>query len=278
MLHKVGLLSRGNEELIPFAWDMYHDPETQKTGESNKFLETFSREVTIDFLGLWDSVSSVGWALPLFGSQSLPFTAHNPSVGHIQHAVALDERRSYFLQNLWNPNLEPNQTLEEVWFPGVHCDIGGGYAEAEAGLSKITLRWMMRAAHTAGLRFNPAKVQQALPPVDTADTSAPDPSATKHESLTGFWWIPEFIPKQSKVAEKQFARQWFVHKGRHRHVLPNAKMHVSVLQRRKLLPSYNPPNVLDPFQTVDEGDPAPSGLATPADSTGANTTASATSA
>jgi uncharacterized protein (DUF2235 family) len=266
MLHKVGLLSRGNEELIPFAWDIFQDRSTLASHESDNFRDTFSRPVPIEFLGLWDSVSSVGWAL-LWGSQSFQFTANNPSVNNIHHAVALDERRAYFLQNLWNPNLRPGQTLEEVWFPGVHCDIGGGYAEAEAGLSKITLRWMMRAAQKAGLRFNAERVQEVLPAVDTPQESAPNALGTKHESLAGPWWLAEYIPKRSRVAAQNYAGHWFLHRGRHRQVLDNAKLHISVLQRKKLLPSYNPPNVHDPYQTVDEGDPAPAGLFIPAEST-----------
>ena len=96
MLHKVGLLTQGNEELIPFAWDMYkrdpNDPEQIAEG----FKKTFSRPVRIHFLGLWDTVSSVGWAL---WPKHYQYTEKNPSVDMVRHAVALDERRAYFVQN-----------------------------------------------------------------------------------------------------------------------------------------------------------------------------------
>jgi Uncharacterized alpha/beta hydrolase domain (DUF2235) len=69
-------------------------------------------------------------------------------------ALAIDERRKPFTPTLWEqqPNAE-NQTLEQVWFTGVHSDVGGGYAKT--GLSDITLRWMMTKAHDCGLALDP---------------------------------------------------------------------------------------------------------------------------
>ena len=77
--------------------------------------------VPIHFLGLWDTVSSVGWA---WAPEHFQFTMNNPGVEIVRHAVALDERRVYFVQNLWGINSPTN--IDQVWFPGVHCDVGGG--------------------------------------------------------------------------------------------------------------------------------------------------------
>ena len=94
------------------------------------FRHTFAREVKpgdeerrfqVHFLGVWDTVSSVGW---VWDPKHFPFTAYNPSVKHIRHAVAIDERRAFFRQNLFRP--APGQDVLELWFPGVHSDIGGG--------------------------------------------------------------------------------------------------------------------------------------------------------
>ena len=51
--------------------------------------------------------------------------------------------------------------LKQVWFPGVHCDVGGGYPEPESGLSKIALRWMLKEAITAGLLVVPGAGSRA---------------------------------------------------------------------------------------------------------------------
>src|ERR1700758_3517014 len=127
MLYKVGLLTQGNEELIPFAWRMFKHVKDEILAEG--FKKTFSRPVPVEFLGLWDTVSSVGWA---WDPPHLPSTQNNKIVGKVRHAVSLDEGRAYFVQNLWGK--EPADVVQ-VWFPGVHGDVGGGYPENETGLS-----------------------------------------------------------------------------------------------------------------------------------------------
>ncbi len=181
MLYKVGLLTPGNDELLPFAWNMFkreRDPKIY-TG----FRYTFSRRVTVRFLGLWDTVSSVGWA---WNPQYLQFTTNNPIVEVVRHAVALDERRAYFVQNLWTNEPPPTQDVQQIWFPGVHCDVGGGYVEREAGLSKIALKWMVEQAEAFGLRFQPKAKAAILPAQDTEDYAAPTVTAVQHESLRGW--------------------------------------------------------------------------------------------
>jgi uncharacterized protein (DUF2235 family) len=87
------------------------------------------RHFAVHFVGVWDTVSSVGW---IWNPGTYPFTAGNPSVELIRHAVSVDERRGFFRENLIRR--EPGQDALEVWFPGVHCDVGGGYPEEESGL------------------------------------------------------------------------------------------------------------------------------------------------
>src|SRR5712692_6354983 len=165
----------------------------EKNVEINKgFRHTFSRKVPVHFLGLWDMVSSVGW---MWNPQYLQFTANNPIVQVVRHAVALDERRAYFVQNRWGHESEMPTDVEQIWFPGVHCDVGGGYVEHEAGLSKIALKWMVEQAEAFGLQFHPKAKAAILPAQDTPQYIAPNPTALLHESLQGWWWIAKFIPK-----------------------------------------------------------------------------------
>jgi hypothetical protein len=110
------------------------------------FKSTFATLVCKQwFVGVWDTVSSVGWyENPL----QLPFTGDNPDIEIGRHAIAIDERRAFFRTNLWIPKNPPPYTgpgdLKQVWFPGVHCDVGGGYPEPESGLSKIAERRLCR--------------------------------------------------------------------------------------------------------------------------------------
>ncbi len=237
MLHKVGLLTQGNEELIPFAWEMFKRPPDDPDRVAEEFKKTFSRPVRVHFLGLWDTVSSVGWA---WDAQHFQYTGNNPSVDIVRHAVALDERRAYFVQNLWG-SLPVD--LEQVWFPGVHCDVGGGYPEPQSGLSAITLQWMVGKAETAGLIFDPVMKAQVMPAQSTPKYAAANPAAEKNESLTGLWWIVEYFPKRYKDPANNFAPSWMLHRGRPRHVNAAAKVHKSVFDRKKLVVGYAPPNL-----------------------------------
>ncbi|KAG8957206.1 hypothetical protein FRC03_010366, partial [Tulasnella sp. 419] len=180
MIHMVGLLPRDNGEHVAFAWKLFEnsvkefnkkDSDVEKWHTLN-FKKTFSREVEIDFLGIWDTVNSVG----LVGT-GLPYTAKNPIVKRVAHAIALDETRAKFRHKHWDPLTSdtptklpeatnwadytaivksqaeaamlkdrPKTVVEEVWFAGDHCDVGGGntkYKE-ECALAHIALRWMVR--------------------------------------------------------------------------------------------------------------------------------------
>jgi uncharacterized protein (DUF2235 family) len=240
MLYKVGLLSKGNEELVPFAWDIFKKDSdlTLATG----FRHTFARSVAIHFLGVWDTVSSVGWA---WSPKHFQYTMNNPCVGIVRHAVSLDERRTYFVQNLWGNG----QDVKQVWFPGVHCDVGGGYVEEEAGLSKIALSWLLGEAEGKGLKTNLQAKAAILPGESTPEFAAPSPLAMKHESLEGWWWIPEFIPKRIKDPTNHWTETWIWPRGRPRTVPPGSLMHSSVFARQSALPDYRPQNI-PPSHTV----------------------------
>lgn len=67
-----------------------------------------------------------------------------------RHAVAMDERRHTFSPTLWT-DVAPGRDVEQVWFPGVHGDVGGGYAQA--GLSDGVLLWMMEEAAASPCRL-----------------------------------------------------------------------------------------------------------------------------
>ena len=237
MLYKVGLLTQGNEELIPFAWDMFKRKQDRDVSEG--FKKTFCRPVPIHFLGLWDTVSSVGWA---WDPQHFQFTMNNPGVEIVRHAVALDERRAYFVQNLWGEL--PPTNVDQVWFPGVHSDVGGGaYPENESGLSATSLKWMTDKAEAAGLILDPTMKATVLPERSTPAYVAPFAGGPPHESLSGFWWILEYLPKRYQDPAANFATRWMLHAGRPRHWNENAKIHTSVFERMRLVSGYKPKNL-----------------------------------
>src|SRR5262249_34253658 len=86
--------------------------------------------------------------------------------------------------------------LKQVWFPGVHCDVGGGYPEAESGLSKLALEWMLDEAEAMKLLVDDKKKAELLGRTPDSRYVAPDPRAPMHESLKGGWHAAEFLLKK----------------------------------------------------------------------------------
>ena len=171
MIRKIGILSKGNEEMVPFAYKFYQNyaigvgNSKLTTTEENemwmkKFNQTFCRpRVKVHFLGLFDTVNSVNvFDVPFTTKTYLPEVLD--SACHIRHAVAIDERRVRFKPALLSQDLQdadPNkiseEDIKEVYFPGNHGDVGGGWqAEGDGNqpekddpvqLSDLSLEWMI---------------------------------------------------------------------------------------------------------------------------------------
>jgi uncharacterized protein (DUF2235 family) len=127
---------------------------------SKGFREKYSRDcdVTIRFIGVWDTVDAVG--LPFHLSDLLnsfvyrfkfPDRRLSQIVEHACHALAVDDERHSFHPLLWDESGETDGRIQQVWFAGAHSNVGGGYPKQ--GVSLITLDWMMTWAERAGLRF-----------------------------------------------------------------------------------------------------------------------------
>ncbi|KAF8167168.1 hypothetical protein B0H34DRAFT_791932 [Crassisporium funariophilum] len=178
MIHKVGLLPKCNDQQVPFAYKMYSREDEMGWRQSSQFKKAFSIDVDIELIGVWDTVGSVG-----FIPKRLPFTTFNTHVKNFRHALAMDEHRVRFKPNFYNRptheevalglkwgelrnirqkphrrktlrELERQYTqggqhvtdVQEVWFAGCHCDVGGGAVKNEIrnNLARISLRWMIR--------------------------------------------------------------------------------------------------------------------------------------
>ena len=250
MLHMFGLLRRGNEALIPYATDMLKRPKEKTFRIADGFKATFSRECKPYFIGVWDTVSSVGW---ITDPVHIPYTARNPDLSIGRHAVSIDERRCFFRQNLWGP-AQQGQDLRQVWFAGVHSDVGGGYLEAESGLAKITLQWMLREAGDSGLRLKTEMVTRVLGQAGLPDVP-PNPAAKMHNSLLdGAWLLLEIVPRRFyDAACDPPVYKWKLPLAERRRIPNKSLVHESVEQRMKLRIDYKPPNL--PENRIIERDP-----------------------
>ncbi|PBK90885.1 hypothetical protein ARMGADRAFT_1014186 [Armillaria gallica] len=97
MIHKVGLLPPDNRQQVPFAYKMYTRTDEIGWCQSTDFKKAFCIDVPIEFVGVWDTVDSVGLV-----PKRLPFTASNTIIRTFRHALSLDENRAKFKANLWN--------------------------------------------------------------------------------------------------------------------------------------------------------------------------------
>ncbi len=255
-IHHCGLLEAGCQNLIPYAMKLYTKADREgMTNDDWKVAATFRKtygrkfkgpdgtptsDCCIHFLGLWDSVSTLGWVWdPVF----LPHTKNHRSVAAVRHAIAIDERRVFFRPLSWGLKYRNLQDIKEVWFAGVHSDVGGGYPEGESGLAKITLEWMIREATAFGLVVDDSSYQRYV--VGTTDGYvAPAADAQAHRSLKGLWWTVELMPKtvwNAKLGRKTLK---LPHPAKRRviPVEPRPILHKSVLKRMEET-SYTPPNL-----------------------------------
>ena len=113
----------------------------------------------VDFVGVWDTVAAYGlpidemargvsqWIWPL----ELPNRTFDLRIHRACHALSLDDERTTFHPVLWDEKDVPREQLRQVWFAGVHSNVGGGYPDNS--LAYIPLYWIMKEAQALGLDF-----------------------------------------------------------------------------------------------------------------------------
>ncbi|WP_233416895.1 DUF2235 domain-containing protein [Halovulum marinum] len=156
---RIGLLRRrhATQRRIHRAFRYYQSPMPNDHAE--RFSRRYCRrDVPIQFIGAFDTVSALGIPYPFLSHlapMATDFHDHHlgPNVGHACHALALDETRTAYAPVLWERNGAGAGRLEQVWFAGAHADIGGqvGGFPAARPLSNIPLVWMLGRAESCGL-------------------------------------------------------------------------------------------------------------------------------
>jgi uncharacterized protein (DUF2235 family) len=183
-----------------FAAYRITDHEQRQAAKANLLAQYALASVNVRMVGVWDTVGALGIPGHLFSDfdqdkYGFLDTSLNPSVESAYHAVSLDERRSQFSPTLWtNQDGSPrgnDAQLKQVWFTGVHCDVGGSYAECQ--LSNITLRWMLDNAKACGLLFDDVAIEKCFAPKPFV------PLGTAHDE-----WklIPWGLPKHRTAPPK----------------------------------------------------------------------------
>jgi uncharacterized protein (DUF2235 family) len=224
MLRTVGLLRRGTENLVPYAMKLYAQPGPRKAGSNSsdtatkdaerkfwKLRSEFKRQFghpdfpdafdeqrqpqkLVHFLGVWDTVKSVGW-LNLKARIEMarwPFTSNVVNIGTARHAMAIDERRKPYGIYRFRQDLvdRTDDNYQEMWFAGVHSDVGGQFPD-DHGLSDIAFAWMAEQAQLADMRFDEVRYRKLL----GADIGQEMPSGHalgKIHTSPRVWWLAGF--------------------------------------------------------------------------------------
>jgi uncharacterized protein (DUF2235 family) len=217
-LRAAGLLRPGSENLVPYAVGVYarnKDWSDDDWSQLHQFAGAFAVRVDqrtgipVHYMGIWDSVKAAG--IFRWGNLRWLYTRQIPNVRTVRHAVSIDEKRRPYREYLIQPPAKPPAPVtDEVWFAGVHSDVGGTFDD-DPRLPHITLKWMVDGALDAGLLLKPKAYQ------DSCQLTADNALGTVHR----MGWI------------------WALLTYRHRRLPDNARVHESVRARIAADPSYN---------------------------------------
>jgi uncharacterized protein (DUF2235 family) len=233
MIRKCGIIRREFVEQFRPAEKLYHDAGVKAGGaEAQKFRGSFTvdgaADTPVQMIGVWDTVGALG--IPLRGLRArnrdefeFHDTALNQAVKFAFHALAIDEHRGPFVPTLWSTSPVAGQTVRQVWFPGVHTDVGGGYEEVD--LSDGSLQWMIDCAKEAGLAFDQTVMDK--------HKLAPKPDGKIHESMTAFYRL-QGIHQRPIGAD------------------PTQSVHPSAIARWKSVAGYRPTNLREYFKRVGD--------------------------
>jgi hypothetical protein len=197
------------DAVVETAFQAYRNKDQREAllAQLNSTCNMF--DAKLNMVGVWDTVGALGIPAPFGGVAPLLYgfldTSLHPDVLNAYHAMAIDEKRAEFPATLWTTPPSPGQNVEQVWFCGVHSDVGGSYPDDSDGsaLSDLTLAWMMSKAAALGLDFASDVLAKNTLPMDPK--LALD---TKHESWNILWAFPKHrtIAANSTISDSVFTR------------------------------------------------------------------------
>jgi uncharacterized protein (DUF2235 family) len=211
-------------------------------------------KLKIEFMGVWDTVSSLGtpqieyldtiinWISPHKFYDLEPENC----VKNVYHAIAVDDERRTFWPLVWNENsfygkpINKEKTIEQVWFPGMHSNVGGGYHRQE--LANVTLDWMIERINIHALNA-PDGGLDLKHGVDEKAKEDANPFGKLHNSRDGLAIFYRYRPRPiQKLCDE-------IIEGK-------IKIHDSVIRRMKHgTADYAPGQLPDVFQVVATREP-----------------------
>lgn len=240
MIRKCGILKKESVDRYRDTTLMYRSDERPNAAIPTEFRHKYSvnggQETPIHFIGVWDTVGSLG--IPLSGLRNLSKRKHqfhdtelSGSVKNACHALAIDEQRSPFKPALWQYIPKEGQSVDQVWFPGVHSNVGGGYPDRS--LADLSLDWMIQKAHNAGLAFDMN--------VETLHALQPRIDGKIYRSRKGIYRVLKAHNRVMGISEQIIRAEGTTVQGTDR----TQQVHHSALDRWDKDPGYRPAGLAD---------------------------------
>jgi len=242
MIRKCGILRRGAADKYHEAKEFYRTKIEPNDPIAKEFRLKYSispdDKIKIKFIGVWDTVGSLG--IPANGKLAEKYQFHDTELSGIvenaYQALAVNERRKPFSPTLWDYIRKDNQKVEQVWFCGVHKDVGGGFTDE--GLSNIALLWMLNKAQEAGLKMD----------VEAMDTFPIETNPLGILGKLGFFktLIYMFISADREIGLIKLDNKYTDQLD------PTQSLHESVRRRWDADPNYRPPQLRKYFKRIND--------------------------
>jgi uncharacterized protein (DUF2235 family) len=238
LIRNCGIMKPEYMHLIPDAYTLYRD-RTELTHPDSDTMRAFRKsygienDTLIKFMGVWDTVGSLGIPIPWFNWWNRKYQFHDvklsTQVKYAYQALALDEKRRVFRPTLWEvADPEERQRLggvcEQVWFPGVHANIGGGFVDC--GLSNIALKWMIDKASETGLEFDEEYVREQVC----------DSQGELRASVSIFYRIFGIVVRAIDDIKGD--------RDKSKRLIRNERVHYTCIERMHLVKKYKPKNLM----------------------------------
>ena len=255
-IRNCGIMQPSYLHLISEAYNLYRD-RSSITHPDSDLMKSFKRayginqeETFIHFIGVWDTAGALGIPLKWFDIMNRRYQFHDVTISsqikYAYHALAVDEKRKTFTPTLWQ--LSPkavedgSQISEQVWFPGVHSNVGGGYADS--GLSDIALQWMIDKARNTGLEFDN----------DALQNIKPETGGELRNSASGIFSLMRKLVRTINSGVT-YSIEEETGKRVQQNVVRNESIHYTCMQRRHQQNKYKPKNLSDALSRSTPFDP-----------------------
>ncbi len=256
MITRCGIVKRENhnsaEEFSDKVREAFEAYRKCRRGHGDEHARQFKRDNSygdekIACIGVWDTVDAIGVpfdeirvALDWLFKNSFHSHDLSPNIEYGYHALAIDDQRKTFHPVMWDEKLSvengrPKDTIEQVWFSGVHSNVGGGYPKK--GMAYVTLDWMMRRVSQHGLTFEDD--------AQAAVAKAAKVGDKLYDSRSGLAAYYRYMPRDIEAITSACCAG-------------PAKIHHSVFERIEQAPlGYGPGNLPHDFAIVNDGQPTP---------------------